>query len=68
VAAADYVRAYPELIAAHVRARFVALGTDGFGRSDTRAALRIFLKWIESTLPLPPSRHWLRTGIWIGRF
>jgi len=44
VAATDYVRAYPQLIAACVRARFVALGTDGFGRSDTRAALRGFFE------------------------
>jgi pyruvate dehydrogenase E1 component len=38
------VRAYPQLIAAHVNARYVALGTDGFGRSDTRAALREFFE------------------------
>jgi pyruvate dehydrogenase E1 component len=44
VAATDYVCAYPELIAAHVRAPYVALGTDGFGRSDTRAALRDFFE------------------------
>jgi pyruvate dehydrogenase E1 component len=44
VAATDYVRAYPQLIAPYVRARFVALGTDGFGRSDTRAALRRFFE------------------------
>ena len=44
VAATDYVRAYPELIAAHVQAPFTALGTDGFGRSDTRAALRDFFE------------------------
>jgi pyruvate dehydrogenase E1 component len=44
VAATDYVRAYPELIAAHVDARFTALGTDGFGRSDTRRALREFFE------------------------
>ena len=44
VAASDYVRAWPELIAAHVQAPFVALGTDGFGRSDTRAALRRFFE------------------------
>jgi pyruvate dehydrogenase E1 component len=44
VAATDYVRAYPELIASHVRAPFLALGTDGFGRSDTRAALRDFFE------------------------
>jgi pyruvate dehydrogenase E1 component len=44
VAATDYVRAYPQLIAAYTRARFVALGTDGFGRSDTRSALRGFFE------------------------
>jgi len=44
VAATDYVRAYPELIAAHVDASFTALGTDGFGRSDTRQALRQFFE------------------------
>jgi pyruvate dehydrogenase E1 component len=44
VAATDYVRAYPQLIAAHVNARFVALGTDGFGRSDNRAVLREFFE------------------------
>ena len=44
VAATDYVVAYPQLIAAYVPARFIALGTDGFGRSDTRAALRSFFE------------------------
>jgi pyruvate dehydrogenase E1 component len=44
VAVSDYVRAYPQLIAGYVRARFVALGTDGFGRSDTRASLREFFE------------------------
>jgi pyruvate dehydrogenase E1 component len=44
VAASDYVRAYPELIAPHVHAPFTALGTDGFGRSDTRRALRRFFE------------------------
>jgi pyruvate dehydrogenase E1 component len=44
IAATDYVRAYPQLIAAYVDARFVALGTDGFGRSDTRTALRGFFE------------------------
>jgi pyruvate dehydrogenase E1 component len=44
IAATDYVRAYPQLIAAYVEAPFIALGTDGFGRSDTRAALRSFFE------------------------
>ena len=44
VAATDYVRAYPQLIAPYVPGRFIALGTDGFGRSDTRSALRRFFE------------------------
>jgi pyruvate dehydrogenase E1 component len=44
VAATDYVRAWPQLIAPHVTAPFTALGTDGFGRSDTREALRRFFE------------------------
>jgi pyruvate dehydrogenase E1 component len=32
------------MIASYVDARFVALGTDGFGRSDTRQALRAFFE------------------------
>jgi pyruvate dehydrogenase E1 component len=44
VAATDYVCAYPQSIASYLDARFVALGTDGFGRSDTRARLRRFFE------------------------
>ncbi|MEO5738514.1 MAG: pyruvate dehydrogenase (acetyl-transferring), homodimeric type, partial [Variovorax sp.] len=44
IAATDYVRAVPESVRAFLPAgrRYVTLGTDGFGRSDTRAALRDF--------------------------
>ncbi|HEY7804784.1 MAG TPA: pyruvate dehydrogenase (acetyl-transferring), homodimeric type, partial [Orrella sp.] len=44
IGASDYVRAVPESIRQHMPAhqRFVTLGTDGFGRSDTRAELRDF--------------------------
>jgi pyruvate dehydrogenase E1 component len=45
VAATDYVRAVPQMVASHLPGRrFIALGTDGFGRSDTRSALRA---WFE---------------------
>ena len=44
VVATDYVRAYPDLIAPYVDGEFVVLGTDGFGRSDTRAKLRRFFE------------------------
>ena len=44
IAATDYVRAVPESVRAFVPEgrRYATLGTDGFGRSDTRAALRSF--------------------------
>jgi pyruvate dehydrogenase E1 component len=44
LAATDYVRAVPETIRAYIPEgrRYVSLGTDGFGRSDTRAALRAY--------------------------
>ncbi|MGM3277068.1 alpha-ketoglutarate dehydrogenase [Ralstonia sp. 24A2] len=44
IATTDYVRAVPELIRAHVPRRYVTLGTDGFGRSDSRRALREFFE------------------------
>jgi pyruvate dehydrogenase E1 component len=44
VAASDYVRAHPQSIATYLDARFVVLGTDGFGRSDTRPTLRRFFE------------------------
>ena len=46
IAATDYVRAVPESIRAFVPPgrRYLTLGTDGFGRSDTRAALRQFFQ------------------------
>jgi pyruvate dehydrogenase E1 component len=40
IAATDYVKAYADQIRAWVPAPYRVLGTDGFGRSDTRAALR----------------------------
>jgi pyruvate dehydrogenase E1 component len=44
VAASDYVAAVADLIRPYVKSKYVALGTDGFGRSDTRAALRAFFE------------------------
>jgi len=53
IAASDYVRSVAESIRAYVPARYVTLGTDGFGRSDTRANLRDFFEvdanWIAFT-------------------
>jgi pyruvate dehydrogenase E1 component len=44
VAATDYVRAVPEMIRGLIGKPYTVLGTDGFGRSDTRAALRAFFE------------------------
>ena len=44
VAATDYIRNYAEQIREFVPGKYVVLGTDGFGRSDTRAALRDFFE------------------------
>jgi pyruvate dehydrogenase E1 component len=46
IAATDYVRALPESIRAFVPAgrSYTTLGTDGFGRSDTRSQLRQFFQ------------------------
>jgi pyruvate dehydrogenase E1 component len=44
IAASDYVRAVPDLIRPFIDQPYTALGTDGFGRSDTRAALRAFFE------------------------
>jgi pyruvate dehydrogenase E1 component len=40
VAVTDFMKVVPEQVARWIPGRFTALGTDGWGRSDTRAALR----------------------------
>jgi pyruvate dehydrogenase E1 component len=44
VAASDYMKVLPESIAQWVPRRLTALGTDGFGRSESRVALRDFFE------------------------
>jgi pyruvate dehydrogenase E1 component len=44
IAATDYMRTVGDLIRNWVPRRYTVLGTDGFGRSDTRAALRSFFE------------------------
>jgi pyruvate dehydrogenase E1 component len=44
VAATDYVRAYADLIRPFISRSYTVLGTDGYGRSDTRARLRHFFE------------------------
>jgi len=44
IAVSDYVRTVPDLIRPWVHRRYITLGTGGFGRSDTRTALRSFFE------------------------
>jgi pyruvate dehydrogenase E1 component len=44
IAATDYMRAFADQIRPYVPRRYVCLGTDGFGRSDYRVALRKFFE------------------------
>ncbi|BDD94650.1 pyruvate dehydrogenase (acetyl-transferring), homodimeric type [Pandoraea sp. XJJ-1] len=44
IASTDYIRTYADQIRPFVRGRYVALGTDGYGRSDTREKLRHFFE------------------------
>jgi pyruvate dehydrogenase E1 component len=44
IAASDYVRAYAEQIRPYISRSYTVLGTDGFGRSDTRQRLREFFE------------------------
>jgi pyruvate dehydrogenase E1 component len=44
IASTDYMKSFAEQIAGFVPNKFVALGTDGYGRSDSREALRSFFE------------------------
>ena len=44
IAATDYMKLYTDQLRPYVPGRFNVLGTDGFGRSDTRAKLRHFFE------------------------
>ncbi len=44
IAASDYIKTVPDQVRQWVPGRYVVLGTDGYGRSDARAALRSFFE------------------------
>ena len=44
IATSDYVRSYSDQIRPYTKKSFYSLGTDGFGRSDTRKNLRNFFE------------------------
>ncbi len=63
IAATDYVRAVPESVRAFIPGgrRYRTLGTDGFGRSDTRAALRAFFR-VDAASIVAAAKDALATG------
>jgi pyruvate dehydrogenase E1 component len=62
VAASDYLKALPNMIAKWMPRRLAALGTDGFGRSDGRAALRDFFEVDARFITLVTLVELLREG------
>ena len=64
VAASDYVRAVPQMLASYLPGRrFVTLGTDGFGRSDTRSALRGFFEVDRASIVLAALQSLVDAGV-----
>jgi pyruvate dehydrogenase E1 component len=62
VAATDYLKALPNLISKWLPRRLAALGTDGFGRSESREALRNFFEVDARFIALATLRELLHDG------
>ena len=57
VAVSDFQRAVPDLIARWVPGDYTSLGTDGYGRSDTRAALRRWFRVDAQSIAIAALEH-----------
>ena len=62
VAASDYVRSLPESIRHHLPGPMIALGTDGYGRSESRPALRDFFEVDHRFIVLAALTELVRQG------
>jgi pyruvate dehydrogenase E1 component len=62
VAASDYLKALPNLVSRWTPRRLAALGTDGFGRSESRAALRDFFEVDARFITLATLHELVREG------
>jgi pyruvate dehydrogenase E1 component len=62
VAVTDYMKAIPDQVARWIPATFTPLGTDGFGRSDGRAALRRFFEIDEGHIVVTVLTGLVREG------
>jgi pyruvate dehydrogenase E1 component len=62
VAASDWMRAWPDMVGRWVPGAYRTLGTDGFGRSDTREALRRFFEVDAEHIAAAVMSELARTG------
>jgi pyruvate dehydrogenase E1 component len=62
IAVSDWMRAVPDQIANWVPGDYTSLGTDGFGRSDTRAALRRHFQVDAASITVAVLAELARTG------
>jgi pyruvate dehydrogenase E1 component len=67
VAATDWVRTLPDMVARWVPEPYVTLGTDGFGRSDTRESLRAFFEIDPPSIAAATLSALARCGAMPGR-
>jgi pyruvate dehydrogenase E1 component len=63
VAVTDYMKLVPDMISRWLPGRLFPLGTDGFGRSDTREALRRFFEVDAESIVLAALHELARRGV-----
>ncbi|MEX2579425.1 MAG: pyruvate dehydrogenase (acetyl-transferring), homodimeric type [Verrucomicrobiales bacterium] len=62
VAVSDYLKVLPDLLGRHLGRRLHSLGTDGYGRSDTRPGLRDFFEVDRRSIALAALYELMRDG------
>ena len=62
VAASDYLKALPDGLARWIPGPLLSLGTDGFGRSESRKTLRDFFEVDERYIVITTLLHFVREG------
>jgi pyruvate dehydrogenase E1 component len=62
VAITDYMRAVPDQVCRFVERPYASLGTDGFGRSDARSALRAYFEVDAAHLVVAVLQHFALYG------
>jgi pyruvate dehydrogenase E1 component len=62
IAITDYMRAVPDQVARFIERPYTSLGTDGFGRSDARDALREYFEVDAAQLVIAVLSELARSG------